>query len=392
MDNAFPTGSSGSTPPPPPPMPPAAAYPPPPLLRPGAPVPAAPRKSGRGWMIVAIVLALLLGLSFLGNLGSAVLGGSSGQTMGGGGGRGGLMPVYVENNRAKHDVLLIDVDGVITSQAFDSSGNNLVDLIEKQLDIAAQSPRIRAVILKINSPGGEVLASDDIATLIANFQDDTGKPVIAQMNSLAASGGYYISAPCRWIVANKLTITGSIGVIMSGYNYRGLMDKIGLRTEVFKSGKFKDMLSGTKTEEEILPGEREMVMELVMETYGQFTNIVASGRQAAYAASDAENTGQELVSNWAEFADGRILSGAKAHELGLVDELGNFDTAFERALTLAGIADANLVAYRLPFDLGSLFRIFGETEAKSSTVKIDLGLDALKLKKGQLYFIAPTSL
>lgn len=342
-------------------------------------------------MILAIVLALLLGLSFLGNLGSAVLGGASGHTMSGGS-RGGLMPVYVENNRARHDIMLIDVDGVITSQAFDSSGNNLVDLIEDQLEIAADSDRIQAVILKVNSPGGEVLASDDIATLITNFQDTTGKPVIAQMNSLAASGGYYISAPCRWIVANKLTITGSIGVIMSGYNYRGLMDKIGLRAEVFKSGKFKDMLSGTKTEEEILPGEREMVMDLVMETYGQFTNIVATGREAAYAASDAENTGQELVSNWAEFADGRILSGTKAHELGLVDELGNFDTAFERALKLANLDDANLVAYRLPFDLGSLFRIFGESEAKSATVKIDLGLDALKLKKGQLYFIAPTSL
>lgn len=391
MDNVFPTGPSGSTPPPTPPVPPPAAYPPPPLLRPGAPVPPAPRKSGRGWMILAIVLALLLGLSFLGNLGSAVLGGASGHAMSGGS-RGGLMPVYVENNRARHDIMLIDVDGVITSQAFDSSGNNLVDLIEDQLEIAADSDRIQAVILKVNSPGGEVLASDDIATLITNFQDTTGKPVIAQMNSLAASGGYYISAPCRWIVANKLTITGSIGVIMSGYNYRGLMDKIGLRAEVFKSGKFKDMLSGTKTEEEILPGEREMVMDLVMETYGQFTNIVATGREAAYAASDAENTGQELVSNWAEFADGRILSGTKAHELGLVDELGNFDTAFERALKLANLEDANLVAYRLPFDLGSLFRIFGESEAKSATVKIDLGLDALKLKKGQLYFIAPTSL
>jgi protease-4 len=391
MDNENPPGSHGSTPPPVPPVPPV-SYRPPPVLRPGTPPRPAARNAnpGRGWMIIAIILAVLLGLSFLANIGGSISHGVA--TAHRGAHKSGLMPVYLEQNNAKSDVMVIDVDGVITSQSLDSAGHNLVDLIRDQLEIATDSDRIKAVILKVDSPGGEVLASDDIANLIADFQEDSGKPVVAQMNSLAASGGYYISAPCRWIVANKLTITGSIGVIMSGYNYRGLMDKIGLKPEVFKSGKFKDMLSSSKAEDEILPEERAMVMSLIMETYGQFTNVVADGRGAAYASSEGDNTGQALVANWTDYADGRILSGTQAYELGLVDELGNFETAVERALSLAGIQDANLVAYRLPFDLGSLFRIFGETRAKPATVKIDLGLESLKLKKGQLYFMTPTVL
>ena len=99
---------------------------------------------------------------------------------------------------------------------------------------------VKAVVLKVNSPGGEVLASDDIYSIIKKFQKNSHKPVVASMGSLAASGGYYVSAPCQWIVANELTITGSIGVIMHGYNYRGLMKKIGLRRDFIWHGEFHD--------------------------------------------------------------------------------------------------------------------------------------------------------
>mgnify|MGYP001545180448 CR=1 FL=1 len=97
----------------------------------------------------------------------------------------------------------------------------MVDIIKAQLDRAADDRRVKAVILKVDSPGGEVMASDEINKAIMHFQEDSRKAVICSMGSLAASGGYYISAPCRWIVANELTITGSIGVIMHGWNYRG---------------------------------------------------------------------------------------------------------------------------------------------------------------------------
>src|SRR4029450_5729008 len=115
-------------------------------------------------------------------------------------------------------------------------------VVEEQFRRAAEDKRVKAVILKVNSPGGEVLASDDIYNIIEKFQNKTQKPVVAAMGSLAASGGYYVSAPCQWIVANEMTITGSIGVILHSFNYRGLMDKVGLRPVVYKSGKLKDML------------------------------------------------------------------------------------------------------------------------------------------------------
>lgn len=313
-----------------------------------------------------------------------------------------LEEVTVEDNGSRNKILVIEINGVISSAGSDRGEKNMVESIAEQLEVAKDDPSVRAVILKVNSPGGEVLASDEIYNSIKNFQAESRKPVIASMQTLAASGGYYVSAPCQWIVANDLTITGSIGVIMHGFNYRGLMNKVGLRPMIFKSGKFKDMLSGDKDldtedqhEREIIEEEKQMVQELIMETYEKFTNIVATGRSQAYAKNSKnkveDDQGRPLAGNWTDFVDGRILSGKKAHELGFVDELGNFDTAKERAKTIASLGSANFVQYERPFDLGNLFRLFGSTETKSTTLKVDLGVDVPKLQVGQLYFIAPTS-
>ncbi len=135
---------------------------------------------------------------------------------------------------------VITVDGIISGHQADQSGNSMVEVIKAELDKAKKDYRVKAVILRVDSPGGEVMASDEISRAIKKFENgDHGKPVICSMGSLAASGGYYISSPCRWIVADQLTITGSIGVIMETVNYRGLMDKIGVEPYVFKSGKYK---------------------------------------------------------------------------------------------------------------------------------------------------------
>src|SRR5690242_15201400 len=157
----------------------------------------------------------------------------------------------------------------------------MVEIIKAQLKHAEDDSHVKAVLLKVDSPGGEVLASDEINRALSDFQKKARKPVVASMGNLAASGGYYVSAPCRWIVANDLTITGSIGVIMHSYNYRGLMNKVGLRPETYKSGKFKDMLSGDRDPEEIPPQEREMIQSLINETYGKFKDVVADGRKRA---------------------------------------------------------------------------------------------------------------
>ncbi len=260
----------------------------------------------------------------------------------------------------------------------------MVDYIENQLDRAGKDSDVRAVILKIDSPGGEVLAADNLSRAIAEFQQKHRKPVIASMGSLAASGGYYVAAPCRWIVANELTITGSIGVIMHTYNYRGLMDKVGVRPEVIKSGRFKDMLSGDRTE--MLPEERQMLQDLIQESFTRFKQVVREGREAARQKN--QSAGRELTENWEEYADGRILSGKQAYAHGFVDELGDFDVAFDRARKLAGISSANLIRYQRPFELGSLFRLFGDSESR--TLKLDLGVELPKLQAGRLYFLPST--
>ena len=335
-------------------------------------------------MILALVLLALLVISVLFNLGQFLAGVMPVTVAGSPAGGPRLDEVIKEDNKASSKIALIEVDGVITSQALDQAGHSMVQVIKAQLKRAEQDDKVKAVILQVDSPGGEVLASDEIARAIAEFQDrPKGKPVVCSMGRLAASGGYYVSAPCRWIVANDLTITGSIGVILSTWNYRGLMDKVGLQPETFKSGKHKDMLSGSREPGSMTQEERDMVQALINETYAKFTNVVATGRELARGRNQGE--GRALSKNWPQHADGRILSGTEAFKLGFVDELGTLEDAVRRAKSLAGIRNANLIKYQRRYDLSDLFQFFGQTESK--VVKVDLGLEMPKLQAGQLYFL-----
>ena len=371
----------------PPPLPPN----PPPLILPARVITPPPRRTGTAWKVIAVVLLCLLLVSLYSNL-KHLFGGVSGHSsLPSRTGLPRLQESVLEDNDSTNKIAVIEVEGIITSQ-FERGGYTMVELIQDQFKVAARDKRVKAVILKVNSPGGEVLASDDINRAITKFQQESGKPVVASMGSLAASGGYYVSAPCRWIVANELTITGSIGVIMNSFNYRGLMDKIGLRPEVYKSGKFKDMLSGSKKESEITDEEKQMVQSLVDETFGKFKSVVADGR--AYAnrknKDNTDSKGQALSSKWSDYADGRVLSGTEAYNLGFVDELGGWETAVTRAEKLARTGKATLVQYEQVFDFSSLFRLFSKSDAKG--VKVDLGLDFPKLQAGHLYFLSPTYL
>jgi protease-4 len=310
-----------------------------------------------------------------------------------------LQEITLEHNHARDKIAVIPIEGIITGSLNDGLGYSQVQLIEDQLKLAGKDDNVKAVLLKVNSPGGEVLASDDIYNAIARFQDEHDKPVIASMGSLAASGGYYVSAPCRWIVANELTITGSIGVIMHGYNYRGLMNKIGLRPMIYKSGRFKDMLSGEKDLEKLTAAEQAdvseedaMVKNMITETYEKFKTVIGDGRRQANERNQANkdgSVGRTLNKEWARIADGRILSGKQALEEGLVDELGGWRIAIRRAQRLAGVDRADLITYQVPFSLGNLLGFLGKTEAKP--VKVDLGFDFPKLGAG-LYYLAPVFL
>ena len=131
-----------------------------------------------------------------------------------------------------------------------------------------------------------------------------------------------------------------------------------------------------------------MVQSLIDETYQKFKDVVESGRK--WSAARNKDKGRTLAANWADYADGRILSGTEAHKLGFVDELGSFEDSVKRAKLIAGVRDANIVEYQQRYDISDLFRLFGETEGKA--VKIDLGMEVPKLQAGQLYFLSPTFL
>jgi protease IV len=390
MDDQTPSTEPVGAPPISPPPPPVA---PPPII---PPAPAPRGRSGAVWKALAFVFLVLFIISLFTNFLSISRGVIPRPRAGAERGRG-MEEIVTARTNSDNKIAVIEVDGVISGEQIDSSDITMLDFINEQLKMAARDSDVKAVILKVNSPGGEVLASDEINQAITRFQDQSRKPVIVSMESLAASGGYYISAPCRWIVANEMTITGSIGVIMHGYNYRLLMDKVGVRPHVYKSGRFKDMLSGEQepdpsklSEEDRRNRDEEdrMVQALIDETFEKFKSIVKTGRE--HAASLNSGKGKTLVDDWQDYADGRVLSGKQALAFGFVDELGDFDTAVSRAQNIAGIASANLVEYRMQFDLASvLSHVFGKSAVPA--IKVDLGVDLPRLQAGRLYFITPTA-
>lgn len=185
-----------------------------------------------------------------------------------------------------------------------------------------ETDEVKAIVLRVNSPGGGVGASQEIYRSLIKTRDV--KPVITSMGGVAASGGYYAAAATNGIVANSGTITGSIGVIMGYTNFRQILDKIGLEPVVFKSGDMKDAGSPTR---EMTDKERAYLQRLVSSLHGQFVRDVATAR------------GLE-VSKVATLADGRIYTGEEAQSLGLVDRLGNLEDALEWAGELGGLEGA----------------------------------------------------
>ncbi len=340
-------------------------------------------------MVVAIILLLLLVVSLFGNLAQFV---AHALTLGHGFKSVSAREVgpkldecLLEDNDSHNKIAVVTVDGIITSHSEDEAGNNMVDVVKAQLDRAADDDHVKAVILKVDSPGGEVMASDEIYKAIDDFESGKdGKPVICSMGSLAASGGYYISSPCRWIVANELTLTGSIGVIMHGMNYRGLMDKVGVAPVTYKSGLYKDMLSPDRSTNDIPPGEHAMVQALIDETYQKFKSVVHDGRAEAHLKNGKD--GHALSSDWENYADGRVLSGTQALNLGLVDELGDFDDAVDKAMSLGHVQNADLIEYRERYDISNFLSMFGQN-SEAHDIKLDLGIEMPKLQAGSLYFL-----
>ena len=197
------------------------------------------------------------------------------------------------------------------------------------------------------------------------------KPVVIYMGSLAASGGYYIACGGSWLIANETTLTGSIGVIIETVNYKDLMGKIGLAPIVFKSGAFKDMLSGSR---DMTPDEISYVQGLVNEMYGKFVQIVADERKLPV---DGLRNG---------IADGRVLSGKDALKEKLVDQLGLIEDAYDKARELGGAPGAEVIKYQASFKFGRLLQMLGQSE--QSKIEINLAQKLLPpLESGRLYML-----
>ncbi len=221
----------------------------------------------------------------------------------------GLMTLFQRDLSLKDKVALVKVEGpIIKSQ-------KIVDEINDYV----KDKTIKAIVMRVDSPGGGVVAAQEIYEAVKNAASK--KTIVVSMGAIAASGGYYISAPATRIIANPGTLTGSIGVIMEIPNLKGLMDKIGIKTEVIKSGRHKDLASVFRG---IGDEERKILQGVMDDVHDQFIKAVSEGRRIPF---------EEVK----KLSDGRVFSGRQALNLNLVDELGDLKHAINVASKLAGI-------------------------------------------------------
>jgi len=277
---------------------------------------------------------------------------------------------------SKNTILVVPVNGVIMSggdeSPFASSSMASAEKICQNLKMAREDKSVKAVVIQINSPGGEVVASDQIHHAIMKVKK-AGKPVVAVIGTMGASGGYYIACAGDKIIAHRLSITGSIGVIIQNYKYYDLLKKIGVKSDTYTSCKYKDILSGARPEK---PGERAIIQDHIDKVYKAFIKIVADGRpQLTY--KQLENS---------KITDGRIFLGSEALKLKLVDELGFFDDAVRTAAKLSKLSEYRVVAYKKKFSFAALFNANSGAKPANINVKL-LGKDKSMIEAGKFYYM-----
>lgn len=242
-------------------------------------------------------------------------------------------------------IAVLTVDGTIqdtgdSSSLLSSETYNHQAFLE-QLQQVKDDETVKGVILNVNSPGGGVIESKQIYEAIKEIQKDRKIPVYSSMGSMAASGGYYISAPADKIFADEETMTGSIGVIMQGVNYSKLAEKYGVEFETIKTGPYKDIMSGSR---EMTKDERKILQDMVNESYNRFINVIADGRDMSKAEVK-------------KLADGRIYSGSQAKKVGLVDELGYEKDAIASMKKDYDLKNAEVFEYTASSDWTSMFAV-----------------------------------
>jgi protease-4 len=279
-------------------------------------------------------------------------------------------PAHVSGPLTGPAVALVNVNGAIVSGEtadFDFTGNNavaasgnIVTLIKR----AARDPQVKAIVLRVDSPGGSVIGSDEIYHALK----EAGKPIVVHMGSLAASGGYYVSMAADHIVAHPDTLTGSIGVISEFTNIEGLYEKLGLKSTIIKSGDNKDFGNPTSP----FTGEDTKLWQTVIdETYENFVTIVADNRGMS-------------VEEVKKLADGRVYTGRQAYALKLVDQLGYLDDAIDKASSLGGISgEPRVIEYRRQTPFAQLF---GMSVARAILSGLGLPVERLNAQQPALEY------
>jgi protease-4 len=246
--------------------------------------------------------------------------------------------VHTDSFWASDRIAIIDISGVIMNAhtpGLFSEGEHPVSFLVEKLAAAEKDARVKAVVLRINSPGGGVTASDTMYEELLAFKKKTHKPVIAYFQDVAASGAYYLACAADEIIAQRTSVTGSIGVIMQMVDASGTLEKIGISADAITSGPYKDAGSPFRR---MKPDERKLFQDLVDGFYAQFVSVVVAGRPKL--------TRDQVVT----LADGRVYSASQALEAGLIDRIGNLLDALEAAKARAGIKQAKTVIYHRPLD------------------------------------------
>lgn len=261
----------------------------------------------------------------------------------------------------KDKVLLMDISGIISAEE-KSSGltekPGLVAQVREELEKATYDKRVKAIILRIDSPGGGVTASDIIYHEIRDFQQKTGKKIIANIMDLGTSGAYYIAVSADKIIAQPTAVTGSIGVIMLNLNLEGLLQKVGIEGTAIKSADKKDMGSPFR---KMTPEEQKIFQGVIDQLYERFLEVVVAGRK---------NLNLDQVR---KLADGRIYTAQQAAKAGLVDQIGYLEDAIAVAKREAGLKEARIVTYYRPGTYKqNIYSQAGDTARTINLVNFDL--------------------
>ncbi len=292
------------------------------------------------------------------------------------------MTVHRGKSWSAGKIAIIEVEGMLMNARASGllqQGENSLSIFTEQLGHAASDPEVKAIILRINSPGGTVTTSDTMYEQLLRFKKQTNKPIIADFQEVAASGAYYLACAADKIVAHPTSVVGSIGVIFNTYDFQDTMGKIGMRAETIKSGELKDMGSMYK---KLTPEERAVMQSMVDEYYARFLHVLKTSRPKLAAADEA---------TFQQATDGRVFSGQKAMEMGLVDEVGLLEDAIKMARRMTKSPGAAVVMYKRPYGYrGSIYADASvpQPRANADVLRLELpGSDGFPMLTNGFYFL-----